>query len=1773
LSRFILTIIIFAVTAGQVSASLDSDRLHRLSGLYFPVFWDNIENREGLVSDAKPKFDLKLGMHLLTLHSGKQIMISVPAKESVKLFFPKGIPANGLETSVSSGLGLHEIVQGTKDEDGKSLTINPGLWRPGICKIAFKNSVYPSIRMAIFISRRHYPNTAAPYRHKLDLPLEKVKVCFGNGRKKTFFNLPPGKEVTARVKGPCRVALLSRALYPYESGERHFSYHIYYRLDKSEPVCLELETLPETSSKFTVNGKLTVAGRSAYSYFDIPEGEHLLSLKSTAHVLIRPSCRTKHDYLFPELNGWNIKGNAHRITDLKKQEERIVSKIRNPQYRQDQLIGITAMHMWADRRLDAPELKDAAVELENLHTYYKDLFPAVKPADMEIKFRWFFSPSIKNRVARDLFIGANHAKSMMETVPGGFFIQIPALVDMPFNNDQAPEHAMTFKLPQRVSFTRLQIAAMRPEEASCFQIQVANKIHKFRLEPRPDMPEESFDLTLGEAGLFTATLNDPQNRGPLGGVFDAVRHAAPITRATTYEIRIPPSAKEIRVWETGDKPKGVKLALRLSVAKPPTLTESAFYDLMELDPEASSLFEKLISLFKTNADGLNDIDDPYTGGVRKYWSPLIRFVRARNAFFTNDICPWQKQTPLGEIPPDTDKKISVLINKGTAALDRDDRLTALETWGKIHSMADGAMITRARLMISGILMDMSKFRLGEKALKSLMIYQHTTEKNHGAKTAFEALKRHYNKTEDIDRLIALYATKLICDPSPQDLAELSKELLNKGFHRYALLAALAVPERLRPYEVMIRSTIALGWNRMSFELIQSCPDDEKKEFWMAMASMKRLDVSMARKFLVKAGKSAGGWLKAIDLGLEIRRKLAHPETREKGFVMWQSWQKKHPGPRVFKADPGAIIDFAGSGNIYNLPMDLYTQMFLALEERPVRMRVAGPVRIRINGRILHKNNFETPSNGWMRLSIKGREYLYPIVSSRPISGMQWSCSEIEGRPGIKVKEVFSLGPGIHDIAVDAGSFPLLVRVERERPDIPIPVLPMLTPDTQRWLPRGIKPDIQQDRRKVGNHLIVIPVDKNGDSMEFSADLVRKTASWQSTVPNFYDLNVEGAKNPILSGGIPSPDKMVLDKDGLKKIETWVEKAKTADPEEVIAAVTVMARLAMLRPNQRGQLLSIAEAVVNQRKDIPRLSCLISMFPNRLKWQSVSSIISSAGSQLVPSRGNMPETPSQRVYHALPRSSMIQGRIVPGDKKLVMVVENIRRTVLGLTFGFGDLPFVKPLPVHVRYRIDSKPAATIVLDSDKPVRRVNLSLIKGEHRITVEIAGSYAGQYLTVMAEANRKLRFTGQWGKNGDFAMKERLYLVGTRKNPVKAYLSGPAWIRIDELVNDEIRTSYKYIPISGSRIELMPDSGKNKGTYGIYIKTMTDQTYVRPQRPIELVFDRVETPPKENISNSGTKIRVGESVQPGGHEDGTWEAAIAYMTRRNFDESEADKKLEHFWEEEIIHRYAYKKRLIFIKSSLLERVRQSGGSVTGIKGDLMLGRNKWRFGISSSYYLQYPDSSGLHASGKNQWALKTSAKISNRLSLYENATHTPSMTIFGRKLSMKGYGGYSPHKVDRDIFTLYKNDHVRGIRISDSIVYRPWVDTLFFAKTYVGTNEDMNPFSPDYFGLGLIFRQSFSDFQTSAGYRAYQYFKDRDRDSNPWRNYLVCSLSWKNWTRMWRRIGIDIDLKYDPSDHVCEGAIRFSFVWGRARGTCDFMPAEIPFRDIVNHRLLELEQ
>jgi len=596
-------------------------------------------------------------------------------------------------------------------------------------------------------------------------------------------------------------------------------------------------------------------------------------------------------------------------------------------------------------------------------------------------------------------------------------------------------------------------------------------------------------------------------------------------------------------------------------------------------------------------------------------------------------------------------------------------------------------------------------------------------------------------------------------------------------------------------------------------------------------------------------------------------------------------------------------------------------------------------------------------------------------------------------------------------------------------------------------------------------------------------------------------------------------------------------------------------------NAGNDFLVAAEQLFTQYSDDPQIKSIWQRLSRSTQWQTQGNIINSAGMQFVEVNGWQPENTLLQTRKSLLEPVRQNEHLLFDDKTYVFSMYNLSATKLHLSLRLLDVPFLPEMDAQLYYQLDEETPLQVDLSRQQTDRTLTLSIPKGQHQLRFYLPQPVGNQFIALSFDDHAN-----------DLAMQqERAYFVSTVQQPLQVYVQGPAMLRIDEWVNGKSDSHYHAVTKQGwQRLYFPPTGGKTESLFRVKQRTRTASIKQISNRLIKrdlvpVANSQLSPEPLEKESF----LHVHDAFQLGKQEQGTWSLAVDLQRRNNIQEDSSLSKPEQFAQYRLEHRFFDQALQAYWSSQGLARVREEGDPTFGVSETLFLQPESWPFQVKlkAKAFVQIVEE-------EPEWIGQIDFALSKIYQLMKKTSLRPELSVFKRYLSLKNdsrlQDGDDDFKsqLDQDVYSDYKADHTQGLNTALSIRHRPWLDTLWIGRLAAASNEDFNPFNPDYMSLQAQWRQYLDDFQLNAGYRVSFYQNDQDRSTGLSRSQLKLDLNWQNWSVKQNRMELSFQYQYDIEKKAHLPKLSMTIHFGEGRGYRDFRSGELDFLPLMQQRI-----
>lgn len=1290
-----------------------------------------------------------------------------------------------------------------------------------------------------------------------------------------------------------------------------------------------------------------------------------------------------------------------------------------------------------------------------------------------------------------------------------------------------PADVALYQLPEAFAPRLLRIAAYGDQDAEFF-VQIDNQpIRRLRLSPSGRLPLSAFSPSNGEGGLLLQQLeDDARNDGTLSASFSRTRVAAPMVAAGVAVMTLPSSGREVRLWRATQSVDGLHVAVQYQASSPPLLSEREFLTLHDLDQDKGLPLREAIR--KHSYEDINVNNEL----LASQWRPLIRLLGSEYRQAKVSVHP-QTAPPLKSINSASAAK------QARSAEVQGQWLLALEHWSNVwFSTAPKALREEAEWGRINALQHLGEDFMFEQMLKQILLFDaDPTRQIH----ALNLLEKQYQSTKDDDALLRLYAIAVHQFDDPIYWQKAVQSLINAGEFRLAILAGLAMQPEQRPTEQLLQAAWRLYWWQTFDHLLLGLKNEEQKEYWLGMRYAAHSQFNEAMNHFRESSTGNQTYAKHVADGLVLRNTLENEQsTNEETYKNWRKWQVETPGPRVWRDASEIVKDFSGALPGYTIDRDLNFSLYKATAEHPLQLKVTGPTKIRLDVRPIHASQSGSTLEGWVTARSDQGLWTAPITANQPTEGLVMAGGVITGK---KIPLEIPVAAGEHTINVSAGNLPIAVRVYIEQALMPLGVLPT--------------PPLSDVNEPHAEHITFEPALPEKDWWHYCKTCIAIPNVDQDKNSKYYRIaNAEPHDALVLK----APENSVLNTSEVVDREAQLLANNNYDAlldsiplgadgsDLVLKRMTLLLRIAETSPKHYERVLAAGMALASANNTVDGLSRLLGRLTRKSGWNAQETVQESAGVRLLPVNGWQPESPSSRIQKALLPPLAENEQVISGNARMVLSLLNTSKEQVEFEFQAEDLGGLPPQPLQVSVQRDGEATRTITLMPNTGWKTQSISLPAGRHALRFSMQNPIANQLVRIRLKERRNQPITSQI---------ERTYQVATAKQPVRATLAGPTWLRVDEWRDNQTQSRYQYLDKPWQTVTLSPATGQKEALFRLHLRTVApEQPQVLPRYIGADVAPVPEVPVKIGDPDIPSTAKLVDEFKLGKQDDGTWTAAVESHSRYDIDTNFK----ENFLEGSLTYRYFDEPGNMYYTAQALTRLHQNGDPVIG--GKFRVNHTPWNSPIN--LFAEINAFSQTVPLVGNHWSTNLKVGISERRDINPKTWHTPSFTAFAYKLGASD--SITSTNVDQDIYTIHKSQHRFGYDIGDSLTYRPYLDTLLMASIGISSNENL--VTPDKFGLNLKWKQLLGNAQVDVHLNENHYFSDSNRKNSTNNGVLGIGLTWDYWTSKQDRLEFIFNLNRSLPQGDTSGWLGLRWHFDNGRRYRDFRPSEIDFRDLLERNI-----
>ncbi len=1819
------------VAGGQeLDASVHADRSARA-----PLVWDNVTDGESWCNGPRPRHSPRFRCSVVPLQPGSSSEILVPAWSLVRVHVcaPEGVDATDLQVWSTNGSGLFRRLPTFPISGQNAVVAMPDAGELSIARIVNPAGSECSVTVALYVSRRAERKLLDVYSCRLLGPAADVMVQTGRGDPALRYQkVAPNRSYETGAKGNSRLRIEGRLLYGDDPPQRQTFWVRVFDGDRLLRV-LNFDTVPERHERVFVDQCEVVLGRREFGYVDVPESCGPIRVVSSHPALLRvqavgldlcrprvnmPLALLRREDPYDVVSLWQSEEFDHAALALEQsflaEAEDLspadVDPMLNPWLNQQRVIQIARDHrishgglrafMWmrvmallhrGDFEFgDELTVGELAARIRGFYTRFRDLLP--DEAALRLEHRYFLDRGIRRESDAPVqwVVGQPHVADAVGWLPSVRMAEL--------GTPTTP--VRSYSVPGDLGDSILRIVIDRSGLTCDARLML-------QYDDRPPMelavmrertiPEGQTNVSLPEAAL-AALVSEHQryDAGTLGGPFGLIQSPGKIYPCASTELLLPHGVRTIRLW-TDSPDQG------------PLLVGLQYLDGLEIELSETSV-RSLYGMI--DQGGVEAEDDAWT--LRELQNdrvPFEKWAMTQSLLMDDSVQPSpQMQEPV-EVWDDS--RLAELSQRAETAAGEGQWPAAIEALSAIIQHSRGETRRLAILARINALESAGETYLAESERRGWWKFG-DDESLRNAILADVLNSDRPDRWERAETWLAWITATSTSDDLEQLLAE---ALVNNGRFRYAVLLLWQRIDDPELHELLMRAAYQVGWWDLFEQVADRMADQSRADVWRAFRAMRNGEYRRAHELLKASGPAGQEWLRHWQQGHLIYHRLrdSNAAVRRAALAEWSNWWFDSPGPRQWTSSEDDVVAAAGVREVKTVLRDVRGFHYLAAPTRPVRMRVFGPGTIRLAMRPLHENDHAGPVDDWVRISSGdgASSERVPVIDNAPSRTLVMTTDT--RAVGAAEQVEIELAEGMNELVIEPQSNELLVRVERQMPEIVLPVLPIMNRETVaaalagRWVPR--QTGLENGSRQIAPQIQMVCVDPVCSSCpvpwingEWSTDELCQVDF--AIEPAFRLSEVEHLSEVETVSGAEMEDESNGPQDASS---LWSRPVST--PIAIVgrddllrAAIDLYRQVAADARSPLGQSdrhLAALYQLVSSTRERDDLRRLRDAAARGWTWQKLEQFDARAGFARVPVEGWQPETPALRIRRSMMPDD-VGNTVLVGDARVEMELEDAEPVALRVTMQRLGPGFVPLGPLVGSVVVDGEPPQSIVLDDDRPAA-VDWALESGRHVLAASIENPLANHFVGLTMQEKAADEGWVSFGARRPWPLQRyRTWQVATAEQPLVVTLSGPRVLRIDWIEADSVRSEFQVLDEGTQTIHLLHRTGGSQTHYRLFelVPGAPPTPVHRPMAIAEPVSERwvddvvqaayettaVPDPTRElesiglaNPDMPTPAIEIKDAEWLGAQQLGTWSLGLGYRQRRPLDEFPNLGVPGRFFFGRLARDYYDASRDVYRHDEFEVRPRIEAGTTFGFRhGESMTlklsrprvpsrvaGWSDWALDWDVYGFVQNAGTPRDPDASASPWLVGANAQFKRSRQWTEELVTYRVFTIFAREMS-EDSNGFGPGDLDQDVFTTYKHNHRAGLRWSDQWVYQGCLDQRYWVRPLVASNED--EWIPDHASVQFGTDQLLGPLQVQLAYRWTSFLADNHRSRTSFQNLLDVRLTLEQWINRRSRSELAFAMRYDIDQRDASLSLSLTRFMNAARGYRDL--DSVPFRAIRQARAVQ---
>ncbi|UZE94850.1 hypothetical protein [Alkalimarinus alittae] len=610
-------------------------------------------------------------------------------------------------------------------------------------------------------------------------------------------------------------------------------------------------------------------------------------------------------------------------------------------------------------------------------------------------------------------------------------------------------------------------------------------------------------------------------------------------------------------------------------------------------------------------------------------------------------------------------------------------------------------------------------------------------------------------------------------------------------------------------------------------------------------------------------------------------------------------------------------------------------------------------------------------------------------------------------------------------------------------------------------------------------------------------------------------------------------------------------------------------------NDNLSLVAQGNHLIQQQAKSPLLNRLNQRLNKYTTWRLEQQLVDSAGKRYIQFEHAPVSNPKTQIRRSLSGQQDTSSQWLSAFNDSNVSINSTRPIDLKL-----ELKQLLPFNAYtadgatVQIWLNQQLYQNVYLTPNNQFKTLTLNLKAGSHQLRMAMLNATSDQQVVF-----RALRKT----TNDQWALIEnpvkQAYSVSLEDSPVKVFAAASQWLRIDDVENDQVSSSYHFQQESGI-ITLLPKTGKTERLIRVYTLQSKPNSIELPASTLPIHLPPAPPIPYTPIAREWA---LEDSLELGEENEGTWGGYLKYTNQASIDETDSDEDDNNASLNAFQVGHLYRKKLnddrywttpsgdwrsdAYWKSDTFLRHTNDSGNTLGTEQRYMLADSLTDWRLSLKAKAQYFQASN----GVSDDVLNIYTDAEYRHDWQFNRQHSlyASLTGFVRFLDNDSPNG--PDFIDPLVYSDYKRDHLYGWRMAGLWRYRLWQDSRLNIGAKVVSNEKLDTL--DQMSVQAGYQQYYKGLTAALAFRHIERFSDEDRQKSSQQNEVKGSLRFHQWNSAGNEWYGALNLTHNITDKDNALALTIGFNHSDGRGVTDYLPTVLPMRGLYQQQSTHQQQ